>query len=146
MNLKVINLILLSAAYLTILSTNTKSASLEGKWRSETDAVYMIAQRGSDVLALYEQPNKTQADAGIKSGDVAFTGSLMGNVLVATFYQRINIVEVPACSANWLRASTIYFELAPDSGTLTGDLLVDHVDDSCKIDKYSLQHLTLRRQ
>lgn len=122
------------------------AADLNGKWRSETGAVYAISQRGNNVLGVYSAPNNDQSEGGIMPGDIAFSGVLTDDFVVATFYQRFPLKKVPACAASWFEVSTIYFQFDGPSDTLKGDLLRSHVDDDCKIDKHWLQPLLLKRE
>ena len=112
---------------------------VNGKWVSQTGAVYSIAQTEHDVSAIYFAPNEEQGATGIKGGEIAFTGSLTHMILRATFYQRM-----PACHSRWF-LSVIDFMIARDGNTMEGDLPRIHIDDNCVVDKSWSQHLVLRR-
>ncbi len=138
-----------TVALLTVVimgSTHAYSADLNGKWKSDTGAIYAVAQKDSNLLAVVDVPNALQMSSGTKSGDVAFTGSVLGDFIIATFYQRFSTETVPACVASWYSGVTIYFQLSTDERKLEGDLLRTHADDNCVPDKHWLQHLTLERQ
>jgi hypothetical protein len=129
-----------------ILRAEETQANISGKWETGSGAVYLFSQINENISAVYDAPNQEQLATGIKQGDVAFSGTVVGNIVSGIFYQRLSTEKVPACSASFYEPTHLYLTVSDDATTIEGDLLRTHVDDSCRADKRFFQHLTFKRK
>jgi hypothetical protein len=121
-------------------------ADLTGKWESESGAIYSFSHIDENISAVYDAPNDDQLASGFKPGDIAFSGTVVGNIVSGVFYQRLSVDEVPACVANFYLPTHLYLTVSDDGTEMEGDLLRTHVDDSCRADKRFFQHMILKRE
>lgn len=119
---------------------------LSGYWRTGSGAEYEIRYEADYLIALYWNPSPPQRASGFKRGDLAYKGTLVGRVLVGTFYQRFPLDTRERCPGMWERPTTLYLQVSEDSNRLSGTLLEEHLpDDSCVIDDRRLSALVFER-
>ncbi|MGX9431166.1 MULTISPECIES: hypothetical protein [Bradyrhizobium] len=121
-------------------------ADLSGKWESDSGAIYSFSQIDQNISAVYDLPDDEQLASGIKPGDIAFSGTVIGNILSGVFYQRFSSDETPACAANFYHPTHLYLTVSDDGAEMEGELLRTHVDDSCKAYRRFFQHLIIKRE
>ena len=61
---------------------------LTGFWTSSSGTVYLFAHKDRNVLATYALPDPAQVATGVKAGDIAFVGDVVGQVVSGQFHQR----------------------------------------------------------
>jgi hypothetical protein len=118
--------------------------NVSGYWKSKT-AVYQVFQKGEDVLALYDKPDQEQRDSGIKPGDVAFTGTIVGSIFSGDFYHKFPLDMQRKCPANWYTATPLYLTLSADGNTMEGDIMSSYEEDNCTITDRRFDHFKLER-
>jgi len=128
------------------MNDKMQAGDVVGYWKSETGATYRFLHEGDYLIALYEQPNDTQTAAGIKSGDLAYKGTIIDKVASGTFYQYFPIENKKTCPALWAAPTPLCFQVADDFNKMEGDLVYEHISDNgCKIDDRRIARLVLTR-
>ena len=123
-----------------------KTNVLSGYWRTGSGAEYKITYESDYVIFIYWNPSPAQQAAGFVRGDLAYKGTLIGNVLVGTFFQRFPLTEKERCIGTWETPTVLYLQLSEDHQELSGTLLASHLpSDSCIIDDRRLVPLTFIR-
>jgi hypothetical protein len=119
---------------------------LTGTWRTGSGAEYQFRPESDYIIALYWDPSPAQQAAGFKRGDLAYRGTLIGKILVGTFFQRFSLENKDRCPGLWERPTTLYLQLSDDGNSLSGALLEEHLsDESCVIDDRRLGMLNFQR-
>jgi hypothetical protein len=119
--------------------------SINGLWQTKSGSVYEFFQTGSNVSAIYSRPSKEQLECGIKSGDIAYVGDLLGAIICGQFHHRAQLGDQKQCPANWYFVTVMYLTISADSVTMEGDLLIHHIADTCQLDDRRIDHLIFTR-
>ncbi|WP_158792242.1 hypothetical protein [Granulicella sp. L60] len=119
--------------------------NLSGMWQTGSGAVYEIWQKGINVLALYSEPSQGQVESGVRSGDIAFVGTVIGQIATVQFHHRAPLTQRTTCPATWYFVDTLYLTISSDGNQMDGDLIDEHVSDECRVDDRRLDHLTFVR-
>jgi hypothetical protein len=127
----------------TAQSVPTKD--LSGYWQTGSGAIYQFFQKGPYVLAIYLKPSQGQLDSGIKSGDLAYEGNLIGTFVTGQFHHRFPLTTRAKCPANWYSVTTLTLTTEDGEDTMGGDLLNEHQTDSCEMDDRRFDHLVFKR-
>jgi hypothetical protein len=117
---------------------------VSGFWRTK-QAIYQFFQRGPNILAVYFKPSQEQTNSGIKAGDIAYVGDIVGQIASGRFHHRFSLADQANCPANWYETTQLYLTVSKDWTTMEGDLLLDHISDTCAIDNRMLDHLVFTR-
>jgi|SRR5579872_1431382 len=127
-------------------SQTAATKDLSGFWQTGSGAVYQVFQKGPYVLAIYLKPSQGQLDSGIKSGDIAYEGNLLGGFASGQFHHRFPLVDRSRCPANWYRITAFTLTIKDSGDTMEGDLLDEHqADDNCEMDDQRIDHLVFKR-
>jgi hypothetical protein len=118
---------------------------LSGFWQTGSGAIYQLFQKGPDVLAIYLKPSQGQIDSGIKSGDLAYEGNLLGGFASGLFHHRFPLATRVTCPVNWYSVTAFTLTIEDGGDTMEGDLLNDHQADNCEMDDRRIDHLVFKR-
>ena len=142
---------IISAGSLVTLGAGTrddgrKVADITGYWKTGSGAVYQFLIERNHIIALYHEPSKSQIDAGIKAGDLAYKGTIVNKVLAGSFYQAFALEDQKKCpSYRGVQPTTLYLQVSDDLNKMEGDLLLEHLADNCEIDDRRIDRLVFER-
>jgi hypothetical protein len=119
--------------------------NLSGMWQTSSGAVYQLWQTGINVLAVYSEPSQGQVESGVRSGDIAFVGTVVGQIAIVQFHHRAPLTLRSICPATWYFVDTMYLTVSADGTQMEGDLIDEHLSDKCRVDDRRLDHLVFVR-
>ena len=84
-------------------------ANISGLWQSQSGARYSCSQNGRGFTCIAVAVTEPQARAGVRVGDVAFTGIVYEYVAIADFIGRVpsNAGAAPTCPSSYFKQSTV---------------------------------------
>jgi hypothetical protein len=118
---------------------------LTGYWTSGNGSVYLFAHKDSNVIATYATPNPTQQSTGVKAGDVAFVGDVVGHVISGTFHQRLPLQDRDRCPATWYVTTNMILVVNDDVSVMEGPAIVVHQNEQCQTDGRAVSLVNLKR-
>src|SRR3984893_8809100 len=97
-------------------------ANISGLWQSQSGARYSCSQNGRGFTCIAVAVTEPQARAGVRVGDVAFTGIVYEYVAIADFIGRVPSIAgaAPGCPSSYFKNSELNFRLSDDSRILRG--------------------------
>jgi hypothetical protein len=119
---------------------------IAGFWITGSGAIYEFYQKRQDVLAVYRKPSEDQKETGVKDGDIAYVGTLVGRIATGGFHHRAHFAQRVEAPASWYYVDPLYLSISEDWTSMEGDLLVPHTNDQGIIDDRRLDHLIFQRQ
>jgi hypothetical protein len=122
-------------------------ANISGLWQSQSGARYSCSQNGRGFSCIAVTVTEPQARAGVRVGDVAFTGIVFEYVAMADFIGRVPSIAgaEPTCPSSYFKHSELNFRISDDLRVLRGELLILHMDGDCSQDGATIQEAVLRR-
>jgi len=86
--MRAVNICLVIICGIQFAAESALAAGVDGMLKSKNGAIYKIVQDREQVVGTYDSPNDDMKAVGIKSGDIAFSGDLIGKILYAQFHIR----------------------------------------------------------
>jgi hypothetical protein len=118
---------------------------LTGDWTSGSGSIYHFVQKDRNVIATYASPNAGQAATGVKPGDVAFVGDVLGKVVSGTFHQRAPLQDRERCPATWYLTTDLMLVVNDDASVMEGPIMATHQNQQCQNDDRSVALVHLKR-
>jgi hypothetical protein len=118
---------------------------LTGFWTSASGTVYLFAQKDRTVLATYASPNPAQVATGIKPGDIAFVGDVVGQVLSGQLNQRFPLDNRDHCPANWYFTTSQILVVNDDASVMEGPTIVLGQNKQCEGADRAVRLFNLKR-
>lgn len=140
-----------SAAYILPVVLGLFSAfpvaafDLTGYWTSASGSVYQFAHKDRNVIATYATPNPTQVATGVKPGDIAFVGDIVGRVVSGLFHQRFPLQDRDRCPATWYVTTNLILVVNDDASVMEGPAMVVGQNEQCQIADREVRVLNLKR-
>jgi hypothetical protein len=119
---------------------------LTGYWQTRSGTVYKFFTENGFLVGIYFKPNSTQISYGIEAGDLAFKGTLVGEILSGEFHHCFPLEIKQRCPGMYLLVTPMALKVSKEGDKLTGLLLNTHLpDDSCTPDDRRLEELVFER-
>jgi hypothetical protein len=118
---------------------------LTGFWTSSSGTVYLFAHKDRNVLATYASPNPAQVATGVKAGDIAFVGDIVGQVVSGQFHQRFPLNSRDRCPANWYFTTSQILVVNDDASVMEGPAMIVGQNEQCQIADRAVRLFNLKR-